>query len=168
MDVWEQEGEVRLHPEFELRSGMEESVFTAHADLAVIHLEKPLHPGPPAASLAATEADTGELLVVAGYGNAPGLERLFGNRYFKQGKVTHVLKDRGGKILYEPRDAHLNPSYRGGPCFREDEKNLWLVGIVGLGTDKEMSCTSTSFYREWLGMESQNNAAMDTATPPKP
>jgi V8-like Glu-specific endopeptidase len=168
MKVWEQEGEVRFHPEFELRFSAQESAFTAHADLAVVHLEKPLAHGPPAAALATKEAEAGETLIMAGYGNDPGLEKLFGDRYFKQGKVTRALMAQDGKILYEPRDGHFNTSYRGGPCFREDEKSLWLVGIVGLGTDKEMSCTSTAFYREWLRMELHDNAAMNDVAPAKP
>ncbi len=168
MEVWEQEGEVRLHPEFELRFSAQELAFTAHADLAAIHLDKPLTQGPPATSLATKEAEAGETLIVAGYGNDPGLRKLFGDRYFKQGKITRVLTTRDGRILYEPQGEYFNTSYRGGPCFREEEKNFWLVGIVSLGTNKEMSCTSTSFYREWLQMESRTSSAMDTSAPLKP
>lgn len=163
-----QEGTIRVHPEFELRLDAKGKVLTSHADLAVILLEEPLDLGVPMAQLAATEAQVGEVLVTAGFGNEPGLARIHGARYFKKGKITQVLPAQSGRGLYEPVGAYFNTSYQGGPCFRESAEGRWLVGIVGLGTDQEMSFTSTHFHRNWVNAELEHAAAAGPTAPHEP
>lgn len=152
-----QRGEVRLHPEFE-----------RHANLAVILLEKPLRLDVPEVLLPSSEVQVGERLVMAGFGHEKGLLRVHGARYFKKGKVTRVLPSEGGTVLFAPEGPYLNTSYSGGPCFREGEKSRGLVGIVGLGTDQEMSFTSTYFHRDWLRAELQHAEAAGSGAPLKP
>ncbi|HEX8697299.1 MAG TPA: trypsin-like serine protease [Myxococcaceae bacterium] len=152
--LWqEQEGSIRIHPDFEIRPGSKTEALTSHADLAVILLEKPITLDIPKVHLTTTEAQAGESLVTAGFGNEPELARVHGARYFRPGKITQVLASQAGQVLYEPAGAYLNTSYRGGPCFIQRGKRQWLAGIVGLGTAQEMSFTSTYFHRDWVQAE---------------
>lgn len=163
-----QEGAVRIHPEFELHLDARGEVLTSHADLAVILLEEPMNLDVPKVQLAATEAQVGEPLVTAGFGNERGLARIHGVRYFKEGKITQVLPASGGRVLYEPAGPYFNTSYRGGPCFHENDKGRWVAGIVGLGTDQQMSFTSTYFHRNWLRAELEHAAAASSVAPQAP
>jgi len=99
------------------------------------------------------EPQPGALLVTAGFGSDPGLSRVHGARYFKEGRITQLPATHTGRVLYKPAGAYLNTSYRGGPCFLKEGKSHLLIGIVSLGTDQEMSCTSTYFHRDWLRAE---------------
>ncbi|MDY7227590.1 trypsin-like serine protease [Hyalangium rubrum] len=163
-----QEGTVRLHPEFELRLDAEGQVLTSRADLAVILLEEPLNLEISQVQWAATEAQMGEPLVTAGFGNERGLARIHGARYFKRGTVTQVLPSQPGRVFYEPVGAHFNTGYSGGPCFLESGKSRRLVGIVGLGTEQEMSFTSIYFHRNWVNAELARVTAAGSVTPPGP
>jgi hypothetical protein len=150
LEVFERTGAAQPHPELELHLDAHGTVESSHADLAVIVLEEPIRGDISPSPLADTEPRTGELLSVAGYGTEEGLVRLFGNRYFRGGKVRSPPVPPDDRIPYEPQGVHFNPSYRGGPCLLANEKDRSLVGIVGLGKEQEMSCTSTSRYRSWL------------------
>jgi len=119
----------------------------------VILLEKPITLEVPKVHLTTTEAQVGESLVTAGFGNEPGLTRVHGARYFRQGRITQVFPPQDGRVLYAPAGAYLNTSYRGGPCFLQRGKSQLLVGIVGLGTDQEMSFTSIDSHRDWVQAE---------------
>jgi hypothetical protein len=154
LTFWERAGTVKPHPEFEITLDAQATILTSRADLAVILLEQPVNLGLPILPLANSEVEVGDRVVVAGYGSDPGLETLFGDRYFRNGKIK-LLKLQEGRVLYEPTGAYFNTSYRGGPCIRERDKNQWVAGIVGLGTDQEMSFTSTYFYRTWLRTQLQ-------------
>ncbi|MDY7226798.1 trypsin-like serine protease [Hyalangium rubrum] len=156
-------GKVRPHPELKLTLDAREAVVTSHADLAVILLEPPANLGLPDVPLAEAEARANEPLVMASYGNEQGLGGIYGTRYFKRGRVKNAQAAQGGVILYEPEGAYFNTGYRGGPCFRENEKGRWLLGVVGLGSDSEMSFTSIAFYRDWLREELRHAAASGPA-----
>jgi hypothetical protein len=153
-----QRGQVKSHPELKILFDTRGDVETSHADLAVVVLEKPIQLGISPASLTDTEAQAGELLLMAGYGHERDVGGIFGTRYFKKGRVTKAPIPPDGRILYEPHGIHFNKGYRGGPCLRENAKGRLLVGVVGLGKDAEMSCTSTTLYRPWLHMQFQRTA----------
>ena len=161
---WERTGTIKPHPEFESHLTLQGEVLTSRADLAVILLEQSVDLGLPTVSLADAEAKAGELLVMSSYGSDPGLEQFYGSRYFRNGKVKS-LKPEEGRVLYEPAGAYFNTSYRGGPCLRELNKAQHLVGIVGLGSDEEMSFTSIYSYRSWLHEELRQ---VTTASPNVP
>ncbi len=148
-------GQVRLHPEFKIVFDAQGDAETSHADLAVILLEKPADPSIPPARLTETAARLDELLVIAGYGYETGVRRLPGTRFFKRSKVRKLPAPPDDKFLSEPQGIHFTSGYRGGPCFREQGRDPWLVGIVGLGDDEKLSCTSTSLYLPWLHAQIQ-------------
>lgn len=160
----EQEGEVHIHPDFEFYPNGKAEAIASHADLAVILLDKPVTLNIPPVHLSAKEVQVGESLVTVGFGNERGLSRRHGVRYFRQGQITQVPSPQDGRVLYEPAGDYFNTSYKGGPCFVEVGKNRWLVGIVGLGTDQEMSFTSIHFHRNWVRSK-LDQAATDFAVP---
>ena len=146
----EQEGELHVHPDFDFYSNGKEESLANHADLAVILLDKPATLDIPKVHFSGKEVQAGESLVTVGFGNERGLSRRHGVRYFRQGKITKIPSPQDGRILYEPAGDYFNTSYKGGPCFLEVGEKRWLVGIVGLGTDQEMSFTSIHFHRNWV------------------
>jgi hypothetical protein len=150
LQIHKSTGQVQPHPELRISLDAREAVMTSHADLAVILLEKPVKFSLPDAPLAGSEAQGDELLIVASYGYGDGAGGIYGTRYFKKGRVKSAQPALDGRILYEPQGVHFNIGYRGGPCFRENERGRWLLGVVGLGNDEEMSFTSAFFYRHWL------------------
>jgi len=161
-----QRGQVQPHPEFQVLFDARGAVESSHADLAVILLEKPVLQEASPASLSDTEPHDGEWLHLVSYGNERDVGGIYGTRYFKKGKVSKAPHPPDGRILYVPQGIHFNTGYRGGPCFRETARGRWLVGIVGLGQDEEMSCTSTTLYKPWLHMQLQR--ATDEVTPRSP
>lgn len=148
-------GQVRLHPKFKIIFDARGNAETSHADLAVILLEEPVDPSIPPARLTETGAQLDELLVIAGYGYEAGVMRIHGTRFFKRSKVRRLPAPPDDKFVSEPRGIHFTSGYRGGPCLREPGKDPWLVGIVGLGDDEKLSCTSTSLYLPWLHTQIQ-------------
>ncbi len=165
--ILNRQGDVEPHPDLKIVLDEQSALVTSHADLAVIHLKKPMAVEAPITPLAQTEVRLNELLVMAGYGNEKELPRLFGVRYFRKGQVREILPLPEGRVLYEPQGRYFNTSYRGGPCFRESKKERWLVGIVGLGNDKTMSFTSTSLHEPWLRAQLQRAAQLGAPVPPK-
>jgi hypothetical protein len=149
-------GQVRLHPEFKILFDARGNAETSHADLAVILLEKPVDPSISPAQLTETGVQLDELLVIAGYGYETGVRRIHGTRFFKRSKVRKLPAPSDDKFASEPQGIHFTSGYRGGPCFREQGRDPWLVGIVGLGDDEKLSCTSTSLYLPWLYAQIQH------------
>jgi hypothetical protein len=148
-------GQVRLHPEFKLVFDAERNAVTSHADLAVILLGKPVDPSISPTRLTESGARLEELLIIPGYGDETGAGGMYGTRYFKRSKVRKLPAPPDDKFVSEPQGIHFTSSYRGGPCLREQGRDQWLVGIVGLGDDEKLSCTSTSLYLPWLRAQLQ-------------
>ena len=160
----EQEGEIHVHPDFKFHPNGKGEAIASHADLAVILLDEPVTLGIPKVHLPVKEVQEGESLVTVGFGNERGLSRRHGVRYFRQGKITQMPSPQDGRVLYEPVGDYFNTSYKGGPCFLEVGEKRWLVGIVGPGTDQEMSFTSVHFHRNWVRSKLAQ-AAADAAAP---
>jgi hypothetical protein len=157
-------GQVHLHPGFEIFLDAQESVVSSHADLAVILLDEPVKTRVSYVSLANTESQAHESLVMVGYGNDKRLGGLYGMRYFRKNEVTRSRGD--GRFLYEQQGAFVYNGFNGGPCFREQGNDRWLAGIAILGSDKELSFTSTYFYRAWLQTELQQADSARLPLPP--
>lgn len=92
-----------------------------------------------------------------------------GTRRFGRNIVTELrlADDRMGReIRFRFPGAHTHSGDSGGPCFREQGDERWLVGInggyVSQGTT-ESWFTSTSSYREWI--EKQIEAARKLEAP---
>jgi hypothetical protein len=149
------EGEVRPHPELRILLDAQANVVSNTADLAVILLDQPVDGPVPELALTDSELQVGEELFMAGYGHDKRFGGVFGARYFRKDTVTQVPTPPNGRLLFEQHGAYLYNGFPGGPCFREDGNSRWLAGISSVGTDKELSLTSTHFHRAWLHAELQ-------------
>ncbi len=160
-------GEARPHPEFQITFGERGSVLSRHADLAAIHLEESVEEELPIPSLADTEAQAGEFLLMTGFAHGGHLDMAgeYGTRYWRKSPVTQVLAQ--GRVLYRQQGPYLYDGYAGGPCFREEGGEHRLVGIAGVDTGEELSCTSTHFFRRWVSSE-QGRAAKTVRRPIPP
>lgn len=146
------EGDVRPHPDFKLVRDTHPPAMTSHANLAIIALDEPDNLDLPIVPLAKTEVQPGDPLIIVGHGNDKTIHGEFGNRYAKKG-VVKPPQPLNGQVIFEPEGPHLPSSFQGWACFRESTANRQVVGIMGLGTETEMSFTSTYFYRNWLRAE---------------
>jgi V8-like Glu-specific endopeptidase len=150
-------GRVRPHPEFRRVLGGQGYAVAHRADLAVILLDEPMLGTFPKVHLARTGAQAGEFLIMVGYGHDEIIGTVFGTRYFRKNRVSAAEVLAGGSFSYEQQGPYLYEGYDGGPCLREDERGLWLVGIASAGSDRQLFCTSILDYREWLSAELQNS-----------
>jgi hypothetical protein len=143
-------GAVHPHPQLQVTLDARDAVVSAHADLAAVLLDNPVDDELTIPRLARTEAQVGEFLVMAGYAwdDKLGLGGDYGARYFRRNPVTRAVTDGAG--FYRQQGPYLWEGYAGGPCFREDAHGQWLVGIASRGSDKELTFTSTSSYRDWI------------------
>ncbi|WP_224242958.1 trypsin-like peptidase domain-containing protein [Hyalangium gracile] len=160
-------GTVRVHPAFRTELNEQGAVLSTRADLAIIVLDSPEEEPVERIPFPETEVRENEMLVMAGYGDDPRFRDQPELRYYRSNKVTKVPGSVDGRIRYEQQGAFVYNGYAGGPCFREDAGQRWLVGIAGVGTEKELSFTSTYFFRDWLRAELQRVAtAGSSQTPP--
>lgn len=145
------EGSVRPHPEMELVLDKRGFVLSGRADLAIILLDKPLKIGGGEVLPPHDEVHGGESLVMAGYGHDPQVGGFYGARYFRTNRVTGIRpSSEGRQIVYAQQGAYAYNGFDGGPCFREDGKRRWLVGIASARADQELTCTSTTLCRDWI------------------
>ncbi|MBN1205491.1 MAG: trypsin-like peptidase domain-containing protein [Myxococcaceae bacterium] len=159
-------GKVRVHPAFKLELDEKGAVVSTEADLALIILEAPVAESLPFVPFADTEVQEGEMLVMAGYGDDLRFRDEPYLRYFRRNKVTQVQGRSDGKVRYEQQGAFVYNGYTGGPCFREDKRQRWLVGIASVGSEQELAFTSTYFFKDWLRVELQRVGATDSASTP--
>lgn len=154
-------GSVRPHPRFQILLDERGSVVSSQADLAAIVLEEPVRSEVPGARLAQVEFQPGETLVMAGYAHdaRQGFGGVYGVRYFRKNRVTRAVEE--GRGFYRQQGPYLWDGYAGGPCFREDEKGPWLVGIASQDASEELFFTSLSFFRDWVDSEQVNAAESD-------
>jgi hypothetical protein len=159
------EGEVRPHPEFELRLDERGSIVSGKADLAAILLDRPVGDGLAGIPLADIEAQRDEKLIMAGY--ARDSQQRFGGfmrvRYSRRNKVQRVSP--GGWGRYEQQGPFLYNGYMGGPCIREDGNGRSLVGIASVDSDEQLSFTSAYTFREWVRAELRRVARRGAVAP---
>lgn len=161
------EGTVRPHPEFQLLMDGKGSVVSERANLATILLDEPVEGSIPTAILPEAEAQAGELLLMVGYASKGEEEvgGIYGVRYFRQDKVTQAPSPGSDRVVYEQQGPSLYNGYPGGPCYREVDARRWLMGIASIGAAKELSCTSTYLFRDWLLAESQAASRLSSNSP---
>lgn len=142
-------GEVRPHPGLRIVRDAAGKLTTVQANLALIHLEKPVQDVAPPPMLADSEARLDEPLMTVGYGNDESSAALHGERRFNTSRVVSLPEDRERIFLSPPRQL-LYQDDSGGPCLRESPEGDVLLGISNRGLNNESSCLSTYFHREWL------------------
>jgi hypothetical protein len=143
------EGSVRTHPELKL-SADPRGFRATRADLAVIILDEPVQEHFEEARLAGSEVREGEELIMSGYGQDEAMGGELAARYYRKNKVTRAPGRGDDRILYEQQGAYVYNGFAGGPCFREERGRRWLMGIAGIGSAEELSCTSLHVHREWV------------------
>jgi hypothetical protein len=148
-------GAIRPHPELRLVFDDSGTILSARADLAVLFLDEPVEDGIPSAVLADTEIRTDEPLVMAGYGYDKNMGGIYGARYFRTNKLARGHAPSSGRFTYEQQGPYVYDGFSGGPCFRENGAGRWLAGISSVGTEKELSFTSTAFFGAWIRFEIQ-------------
>jgi V8-like Glu-specific endopeptidase len=148
------EGVVRPHGELKIVLDDQNNVVASKADLALIQLDETVE-GVEVAPLANSEVQQGESLVMVGYGSntTDSGEAIPGFRRYGTNTITQVMSPEEGMFLMGQKGAHSYVGDSGGPCFREDKKGRWLVGISARGTGKVSKFTSTYRYEAWLAKE---------------
>ena len=148
-------GAVRPHKSFTVQRDDEGIVKASTSDLAVIFLERALDGTNPGFELARVEPDVHDEVVVVGYGRTERNETR--RRFFGKNNVTDKgrsnLTDRADKdvsLLFEMSGAHVSDGDSGGPCFVEDGKTRWLVGITAQGNGTTSRFTSIYRHLPWL------------------
>jgi hypothetical protein len=165
------QGKVHVHPAFKIELDEQGAMLATQADLAIIILDSPEAEPVESIPFADTEVQENETLVMAGYGDDPRFRGTPWLRFFRHNRATQVHGNVDGRILYEQQGAFVYNGYTGGPCFREDSGHRWLAGIASVGTEQELSFTSTYFFRDWLRVELQRVAEEDLpskSTPRRP
>jgi hypothetical protein len=157
-------GAVRPHPRLQIWLDSREDVVSSRADLAVIILERPVQKNIEPVRLDVEEVEIGELLTVVGYGYDEGTGTLSGPRRFSRERVTRILKPDGERIEFGSRELHTYKGDTGGPCLRETEQGLSLVGISSRGLGQEPIFTSTRLHRDWLREELRFAELVDAGT----
>lgn len=156
-------GEVRPHPELRVVLDDQGGIVSSEADLAVIFLETPVEGHFPPVELADTEVETGESLVMVGFGSDEAFGTLGGKRRFRENSVTKMHDP--GRALFEPPERHVYRGDSGGPCLRETRNGMVLVGILSRGLGKEASLIRTYPYRAWVREEIRRVVKADATSP---
>ncbi|WP_224371911.1 trypsin-like serine protease [Hyalangium versicolor] len=163
------DGEVQVHPEFELRFDEQGQVASSHADLAFVRLGRPLTMEFRPLPLDGEAIQLGEAITVVGYGYDEVVDAYGTDRRFLRNTVARVLDAHGERVLVESPGRSLYRSDSGGPCVRESAKGLSLVGISSRNLGEGSTFTSLRPYQDWLRARIQEwDAAAARSDEPRP
>lgn len=143
-------GSVQAHPEFRAEPDSREVFASSRADLAVILLDTPIEEPLAESRWAQTSAQMGEWLIMVGFGQEVEGGGYPGIRYFRRNKVTQIMEEPEDQFFYEQQGAFLYDGFPGGPCFREEGQERWLLGISRPASKRGLSCTSLLPFVDWL------------------
>ncbi|HYI02262.1 trypsin-like serine peptidase [Hyalangium sp.] len=148
-------GVIRPHPELQILLDEQGRVSSSRGDLAVIHLQAPLHQNLQVLSLSDTEVQVNETAIIVGYGYDETLEIHGADRRYSRNKVKEVRVQGGERVLVEQPGRHLYRQDSGGPCLREDGAGMKLIGISGRNLGEGAAFISIHDHRNWLAGELQ-------------
>ena len=157
----EYQGTIRVHPGFKVILDKKGSIVSSTQDLAMLSLETPVDDGLAPVTLASTEVEVNEALIVVGHGYDETFGTLGGARRSLKTRVTALPSATGGRALLERRSEARYRGDSGGPCLRETAQGMELVGILNRSLGHEPSCTSTLFYGSWLKEELKGASATE-------
>ncbi len=141
-------GTVRPHPELKVVVDGERHVKESHADLALVVLSEPLEvPGLP---LSNKEVRVGDSVLIVGYGYDEVSDWFGDERRFSMNTVTRLSTPEDERVLILQPGGHRYRQDSGGPCLRQGEHGLELVGISSRWLGEGAAFTSTYGYRRWL------------------
>jgi secreted trypsin-like serine protease len=150
-----QKGTVRPHPELRILLDAQGQVTSSNADLALILLDDPVDKEFTPIPLADKEVQLQEFIVIVGSGYDETARVHDGERRYSRNKITELLPSGGGRMRIEQPGGHHYRGDSGGPCLREDEEGISLVGISSRNLGEGESITSTYRYRDWVRGELQ-------------
>ena len=153
-------GTVQPHENFQVRLDDTGIVKSSTSDLAVIFLEEALGRTNIDFELPKIEPDINDDVVVVGYGLTENAESAVDRRFFGRNKITDKGRsdltkrnDNDVSLLFELSGAHVAAGDSGGPCFIEDGKKRWLVGITAQGDGRISRFTSLYRHLSWLNQQ---------------
>jgi hypothetical protein len=146
-------GQVRPHPQLDVRLDAKGGVLSSHADLALIVLYTPVPMGFRPIPLAKTGARLQESLVRVGfaYGEESGM--LHDIRLVQTSMLVAALDSQGERFQFERRTSPFSRGDSGGPCLRPSRRGPTLVGISTTGLGHEPMMTDLQGFRDWLQEE---------------
>jgi secreted trypsin-like serine protease len=170
------EGQVRPHPQLEVRLDAKGGVLSSHADLALIVLDTPVPVGFRPVPLAKTGARLQESLVRVGFAYSEESGMLDDTRLVHTSKLITALAPQGERFQFERRTSPFSRGDSGGPCLRPSRRGPVLVGISTTGLDHEPTLTDLQGFRSWLHDEiqlansppSQGSSGGFFPSPPRP
>jgi hypothetical protein len=160
----EYRGQALPHPEFKWLMGSPGHIVPSHPDLAAILLDKRVK-GIAPVGLSESEVAVDEPITLVGYIEdevSGGIDR---KRHFSGGRVLRASRPGGGGFRVERSTLSPGQGWNGGPCLRETDQGLVLVGVLSESTGEEPVCTSIYAHRTWLLTE-LDRAARERALQP--
>lgn len=148
-------GQVRPHPQLEVRLDEKGGVLSSHADLALLVLNKPVPVGFRPVPLAKTGARLQEPLVRVGFAYSEEAGMLDDTRFVHTSKLIAALDSQGERFQFERRTSPFSRGDSGGPCLRPSRRGPMLVGISTTGLGHEPMMTDLQGFRDWLQEEIQ-------------
>jgi hypothetical protein len=181
-------GKVRSYPELKIYYPDETDAreLSSSADLAVIALDRPLDSRFRAIPLATKQVRATETVISVGYGVTKpdagdgGARRVGTNEVASleetSGKTFRVAKpllipptfSAGEPLLMRETASYALAGDSGGPCFREEEDRLELVGVAKTSYRVPVDYseyTSTYFYRDWIRQEIEQARKASSSKP---
>jgi hypothetical protein len=160
--VREYKGEALAHDELMILYDENGWTVFKEVDLAVIVLKKPVQGVAQTVRLARSEAQSGEVVVMVGYGLGDDDEnaKTYGDRYVGESQIVKVAPSESGNLQFltggQTRDGGTAASVYGGdsgaPCFRKTGELIGLASAYMEDEAGEKLSIFTSIYphREWL------------------
>lgn len=134
-----------------------DTVTETTADLAIILLDEAIGRGVSYSLPAQADIKLNDSIVIAGYGATEvenGAAIFTDRRIIRRFGRNIITRVEGELFTIELPGALPLPGDSGGPCFREEEGQLELVGINSRSTPgKKGRYTNTYHYQQWLDAE---------------
>jgi hypothetical protein len=156
---------VRPHPGLSVFLDAQGHVVSSHADLALILLKNAVGAQFRPLAISDEEIALNESLTIVGSGYDETAEAYDGERHASRNKVVEVLPAGGGLMRIEQPEGHHYRQDSGGPCIREGEGKMELVGLSSRNLGEGGTLISTYGYRDWLRGEIQRAQALEPVSP---
>lgn len=162
--VREYRGEVRPHEDLMILYDENQWTVFKEVDLAAVILRKPIQGVSPIVRLAKSEIQSGDLVVMAGYGlgDEEANAKEYGDRYVGESQVVRVVRSESGNVQFLTGGtlptggvaSRVHGGDSGAPCFRKADKGE-LLGVASAYTEDEEGNTLSIFtsiypHRDWL------------------
>lgn len=152
-------GTVHPHPAFRVLLNDQGEVVSSVADLALIHLDHPVAEAISPVTVARTEVQPPEVIIIAGQAYDEIADYYDLDRRFSKNTATRAPVAGDSRFLVRQPSGHPYKGDSGGPCLREDSGQPLLVGISSRNLGRGAACTSIHDYRKWVRDELKHPGA---------